>query len=190
MKITIISGTNRAGSNTLRLATWVRGAYTEAGHDVTLLDLQQLPQGIFHPGAYAAKPAGFAPFADAVTGADGLVVVTPEYNGSLPGALKLFIDMLPFPVAFERRPVCFVGVAAGRWGALRPVEQLQQIFGYRNGFLFPDRVFVPGVGDALADDGSIKPSFAADLLDKQIRDFPEFCQRLAPMAANAMNKDT
>jgi chromate reductase, NAD(P)H dehydrogenase (quinone) len=32
--------------------------------------------------------------------------------------------MLKFPETFEKRPVCFVGVAAGIWGALRPVEQL------------------------------------------------------------------
>ena len=35
---------------------------------------------------------------------------------------------------------------AGIWGALRPVEQLQAIFGYRNAYLYPERVFLPGIG--------------------------------------------
>ena len=41
----------------------------------------------------------------AVLQAEGLIVVTPEYNGSLPGVLKYFIDMLKFPESFEQRPV-------------------------------------------------------------------------------------
>ena len=49
--------------------------------------------------------------------------------------------MLKFPESFEKRPVCFTGLGAGIWGALRPVEQLQAIFGYRNAYLFPERVF-------------------------------------------------
>ena len=54
--------------------------------------------------------------------------------------LKYFIDMLKFPGSFDRKPVCFVGVADGVWGALRPVEQLQQVFGYRHSVMFPIRV--------------------------------------------------
>ena len=61
--------------------------------------------------------------------------------------------MLPFPESFERRPVCFIGLSAGIWGALRPVEQLQAIFGYRNALIFPERVFMPGIGKLLDDSG-------------------------------------
>ena len=67
-----------------------------------------------------------------VLDAAGLHVVTPEYNGSFPGVLKYFIDMLKFPESFDRKPVAFLGEAAGTWGGLRSVEQLQMIFGYRN----------------------------------------------------------
>lgn len=57
--------------------------------------------------------------------------------------------MLPFPESFQHRPVCFVGLAAGIWGALRPVEQLQANFGYRNAFLFPECAFMPGINKLL-----------------------------------------
>jgi len=126
--IVIISGTNRPGSNTRKVAARVEAAYNTHGVKPALLDLADLPPEIFSPTSYAAKPAAFSRFTAAVLAADGLVVVTPEYNGSLPGILKYFIDMLPFPESFERRPVCFVGLAAGMWGALRPVEQLQARF--------------------------------------------------------------
>ena len=42
------------------------------------------------------------------------------------------------------------------WGALRPIEQLQAIFGYRNAFVYPDRVFLPGINALLSEDSRIK----------------------------------
>src|SRR6187455_3125216 len=143
--LTILSGTNRPGSNTRQVAAQVEEIYRSLGVTPRLLDLATLPPEIFSPASYATKPASFAPFSEAILAASGVVVVTPEYNGGVPGILKYFIDMLKFPESFERRPVCFVGVSAGMWGALRPIEQLQLIFGYRNAFLYPERVFLPGI---------------------------------------------
>src|SRR5215831_3839338 len=121
-----------------------------------VLDLAQMPTEIFSATSYAEKPKSFQPFAEAILKASGLHVVTPEYNGGVPGVLKYFIDMLKFPESFERRPVCFTGLSAGIWGAIRPVEQLQAIFGYRNAFNYPERVFLPGIHNLLDDQGRLK----------------------------------
>jgi NAD(P)H-dependent FMN reductase len=164
--IVIISGTNRPGSNTRKVTAHVETVYKSLGVAYQLLDLTHMPPEIFSPSSYADKPAAFKTFIDAVLASDGLVVVTPEYNGSMPGVLKYFIDMLPFPESFENRPVCFVGLAAGIWGALRPVEQLQAVFGYRNALIFPERVFMPGVGKLLDERGQ----FTNPELDKRLRD--------------------
>src|SRR6185295_20031426 len=147
--LTLIVGTNRPGSNTRKVATQVEEIYAGLGVPLHVLDLAKLPPEIFSPSSYAEKPKSFAPFADAVLQASGLHVVTPEYNGGIPGILKYFIDMLEFPESFEHRPVCFTGLAAGVWGALRPVEQLQAIFGYRNAYVFPERVFLPRINTLL-----------------------------------------
>jgi len=154
--ITIVAGTNRPGSNTREIAARIDEIYASFGTPRQILDLATLPPEIFHSTSYAAKPKSFEPFTEAILKSDGLVVVSPEYNGGMPGVLKYFIDMLPFPESFERRPVCFVGLAAGIWGALRPVEQLQLIFGYRNAYLYPERVFIPRVGEALDENGALK----------------------------------
>ena len=61
--------------------------------------------------------------------------------------------MLEFPESFEAKPVCFTGLAAGMWGALRPVEQLQAIFSYRNAHILPQRVFLPIVNNLLTPEG-------------------------------------
>ncbi len=182
MNIVVIAGTNRAGARSRSVAGAIARRYEAVGGlDVTLLDLAKLPADLFSPDAYAEKPAAFSPFAEAVLAADGLHIVTPEYNGGLPGALKLFIDHLPFPESFERRPVCFTGVAAGRWGALRLVEQLQGIFAYRNAYQLPDRVFIPGVQNAIDGDGWPSEPFVAGLLQAQVDHFVRFCQALKPL---------
>ena len=176
--MTLLVGTNRPGSNTRKVAAQIEEIYREMKTPLRVIDLTQLPPEIFSPSSYAEKPKSFAPFADAVLQASGLIVVTPEYNGSLPGVLKYFIDMLKFPESFEARPVCFVGVAAGMWGALRPVEQLQMIFGYRNAHVFPGRVFIPHINDQLGADGKLQDAELIERLRDQQKGFVEFVRKL------------
>ncbi len=175
--IVIISGTNRPGSNTRKVAAHVEQSYTTLGLPARVLDLGQLPPEIYLPSAYETSPAAFKPYIDLILAADGLVVVTPEYNGGIPGALKYFIDMLPFPQSFDHRPVCFVGLAAGLWGAMRPTEQLQQIFAYRNALVFPERVYLPGVNNLLDASGRLQPVIERNLL-QQATKFARFVEKL------------
>ena len=176
--ITIVSGTNRPGSNTRRVTTIVEKIYTETKVKFEVLDLAELPPEIFSAQSYAEKPKSFEPFSQSILKSDGLVIVTPEYNGSVPGVLKYFIDMLKFPESFERRPVCFIGLAAGIWGALRPVEQLELIFGYRNAFLFPERVFIPQINSVLGSAGELKDEEILNRLRMQAKGFIEFISKL------------
>jgi NAD(P)H-dependent FMN reductase len=85
--------------------------------------------------------------------------------------------MLPFPESFDQRPVCFVGLAAGLWGAMRPTEQLQQIFAYRNSLVFPERVFVPGVNNQLGENGTLNPVMERNLL-QQATKFVSFVEKV------------
>jgi NAD(P)H-dependent FMN reductase len=176
--ISLIVGTNRPGSNTRKVAAQLEEFYAGLKVPLRVLDLAQLPPEIFSPGSYAGKPKAFQPFAEAVLQSDGLHVVMPEYNGGIPGILKYFIDMLKFPESFERRPVCFTGLAAGTWGALRPVEQLQQIFGYRNAYLYPERVFLPQINNLLDASGRLKDAELLARLKAQADGFTDFVERL------------
>ncbi len=176
--ILIISGTNRPGSNTRKVVAQLEAIYSALSVPVQVLDLAQLPPSIILPSVYAQKPIEFQSFSDAVRAAEGLVVVTPEYNGSFPGILKYFMDLLPFPESFEHRPVCFVGLAAGMWGALRAVEQLQAIFGYRNAHIFPERVFIPGVAKMVDAAGRFANTDMEQRLEKQAAGFVDFVKKL------------
>jgi chromate reductase len=172
--ITLIVGTNRPGSNTRKVATQLEEFYAGLKVPLHVLDLANLPPEIFSPASYAEKPKSFQPFADAILQSTGLHVVTPEYNGSVPGVLKYFIDMLKFPESFDQ----FTGLAAGIWGALRPVEQLQAIFGYRNAYIFPVRVFLPQIYNLLDDSGKIKDAELLGRLKSQIEGFAKFSEHL------------
>jgi NAD(P)H-dependent FMN reductase len=176
--LTLIVGTNRPDSNTRKVAAHVEEIYASLGVPLRVLDLAKLPPEIFSPTSYAEKPRSFAPFAEAILQAAGLIVVTPEYNGGVPGVLKYFIDMLKFPESFEKRPVCFVGLSAGIWGALRPVEQLQAIFGYRNAFNYPERVFLPRIDDLLDAQGRLTDPDILKRLRAQAAGFIDFVERV------------
>ncbi|HEX2101991.1 MAG TPA: NAD(P)H-dependent oxidoreductase, partial [Candidatus Synoicihabitans sp.] len=115
-RITVLAGTNRPGSATRQIAGILVAHYVALQQEVNILDLAELPLEAFAPSAYARKPDSLYPFFQSVLNADGLHVVTPEYNGGPPGALKYFIDLLPYPEAFADRAVCFTGLAAGKWG--------------------------------------------------------------------------
>jgi NAD(P)H-dependent FMN reductase len=176
--ITLIVGTNRPGSNTRKVATQIESIYGELKVPINILDLAKLPPEIFSPNSYAEKPKSFLPFSETVLQSSGLHVVTPEYNGSVPGVLKYFIDMLKFPESFERKPVCFTGVAAGMWGALRPIEQLSAIFAYRNAHLFPERVFMPQINSLLDASGKIKDAELLERLKAQADGFAKFVEKI------------
>jgi len=181
MNITILSGTNRPDSNTRKVAGEVAGIYEKLRNPAALLDLADLPPEIFHPSAYAEKPDAFRPFNDRILESDGLVIVTPEYNGALPGILKYFIDMLKFPESFDHRPVCFVGLAAGMWGAFRPIEQLVQIFTYRHGLYYPKRVYLPKINNLLDDHGKINDPDTVERLEDQAKGFLGFVEHATPL---------
>ncbi len=182
LKITILSGTNRPGSNTRKVVSQLVEQYEAIGQPVDIMDLAELPPEIFAPAAYADTPTSFLPFSQGILKSDGVHIVTPEYNGGVPGVLKYFIDMLEFPESFEHRPVAFTGLAMGMWGALRPVEQLQAIFGYRNAYLFPERVFMPGIGKLLDEQGKLKDAGIVTRLKSQAEGFVKFVTALRPEA--------
>lgn len=64
----------------------------------------------------------FPEWRDAIIQADGLVIVTPEYNHGYPGSLKAVMDLLLRE--YVHKSVAFVGVSAGPWGGTRVIEAM------------------------------------------------------------------
>lgn len=172
----IIVSTNRPGSKTRELAEVVRGIYDSQNDPVELIDLAQMPWTELKSPYEKKQPSWLAEAIAKLDQSDGIILVVPEYNGSYPGILKYFIDHWTYPRTFEARPICFIGLG-GRWGGLRPIEHLQQVFGYRNGYGFPERVFVTQVDEKLKD-GKVQDAMVLGLLQTQAKNFKTFVDAL------------
>lgn len=174
MDLKIISSTDRPGSNALKVSNYVKTLYEEAGAEVDVISLEDYPLEKVAGGKYGKGIPEVEAFNAPIINADGLIFVIPEYNGSFPGILKVFVDHLPFPEAFEKMPMAFIGEAAGAFGALRSVEQFQMIANYRNALQFPERVFIARVNKEFDEETGIRDEFTQSLLESQVSNFVKF----------------
>ena len=117
--IPILLGTNRRDRQSEYVTNWVYGKMQEReGVETQLFDVRDfvLPQDDYG----TALGSQFPEWRDAILRADGLVIVTPEYNHSLSGNLKGVLDLLL--KEYIHKAVAFVGVSAGPWGGTRVIE--------------------------------------------------------------------
>lgn len=173
----IISGTDRPDSNSLKISQYIQALYKKTSEQVEIIDIKDVALSSLQGAHYGGElPEKMQTAINKINTSEGLIFVVPEYNGSYPGALKLFIDHWAYPLSFESRPVCFVGIG-GRWAGLRPVEHLQQVFNYRNAYQFPNRVFISNVSNVLQN-GNITDPMVEDLLQKQVDGFQIYVRAL------------
>lgn len=131
--IALIAGTNRPRSTTRLLAEYyatrlrVHGAAA-----VELVDLADLPPDFTATALYGntGRNDAFNALAAPVLAAEGLVFVVPEYNYSLPGVLKAFIDGLPYPNGLRGKTAALVGLSAGAQGGAVALSHLTDILHY------------------------------------------------------------
>ncbi|HEX6189989.1 MAG TPA: NAD(P)H-dependent oxidoreductase [Pyrinomonadaceae bacterium] len=117
----IILGTNRKDRKSAYVAKWLHGEMEKRAEIATrLFDVKDfaLPQDDYGTGIKDAFPE----WRDAIIRADGLVIVTPEYNHGYPGALKSVLDLLL--KEYIHKAVAMVGVSGGPWGGTRVIESL------------------------------------------------------------------
>lgn len=174
----IISGTDRPNAYALQVSKYLQRQYRKEGIDAGIINLQDFPIEQVSGGRYGQELPEVEAFTGQAVEADGLVIVCPEYNGGYPGILKLFIDYMPFPGSLDKKPIAMVGEASGAFGALRAVEQLQQVVGYRNAHVFPERVFISRVSENFDEEEGIRDQLQSELLASQIANFPQFIRDL------------
>ncbi|MGI8639902.1 MAG: NADPH-dependent FMN reductase [Pyrinomonadaceae bacterium] len=115
----ILLGTTRNGRESETVAKWLFGKVREREEiETQLFDVRdfRLPTDDYG----TAIGERFPEWRDAIIRADGLVIVTPEYNHGYSGALKSVLDLLL--KEYIHKAVAFVGVSAGPWGGTRVIE--------------------------------------------------------------------
>lgn len=128
--ITIISSTNRPGSSTLKLAHVYQQKLREKGVEAGILSLAQLPPNIIETDLYNKRSAAFESIQQVVTNTDKFIFLIPEYNGSFPGVLKVFIDACSFPESFYDKKAALVGLSSGKYGNIRGVDHFTGVCHY------------------------------------------------------------
>ncbi|GAB4215972.1 MAG: NAD(P)H-dependent oxidoreductase [Synechococcales cyanobacterium] len=119
--VPVILGTNRKERKSHWVAHWLVAAMQQRPDmETQLFDVADfaLPQDDYG----TALKDHFPEWRDAITRADGLVIVAPEYNHAYPGSLKSVLDLL-LP-EYIHKSVALVGVSAGPWGGTKVIESL------------------------------------------------------------------
>jgi NAD(P)H-dependent FMN reductase len=170
LDIPVILGTVREGRRSEHVARYVHARLAaRPGTTSRFVDPRELGFGnlVQREFEMAQRPAKVESFVTEMTHADAFVIVTPEYNYSIPGALKNLLDLTFKP--WNRKPFGLVG-CGGVSGGLRAIDTLRQIVSGLGAVTVPPHVPVPHVGRAFGPDG---PTAEAEEWNKRIDSFLE-----------------
>jgi NAD(P)H-dependent FMN reductase len=166
LRLALIVGSTREGRFGPTVARWFADRVTARDdYEIDQIDLAdaRLPDVLS-----SSPPAVVAAVGARLAAADAVVIVTPEYNHSVPGPLKSAIDW--YSAEWQAKPVGFVSYG-GMAGGLRAVEHLRQIFAELHAVTIRDTVSFHGAAWQFAADGQPKAfeatsAAAARMLDQ------------------------
>jgi NAD(P)H-dependent FMN reductase len=110
--------------------------------------------------------------------ADGLIIVTPEYNHGYPGELKMMLDML-YEEYFQK-PVGFCGVSFGALGGARSVEQLRLVCIEFHMVPIREAVYFPTIQKLFDENGAIKDESVHGRVGKFLDELVWYAKALKP----------
>src|SRR6476659_7001828 len=177
MQILGISGSLRRGSHNRRLLRAAGDALPPGAVLVEWEGLAGLPA--FDEDLEASPPEPVQELFDAIEDADALLIATPEYNASLPGALKNALDWAsrPFPDnVLKDKPAAVIGASTGLFGAVWAQAEVRKTMKASGAYVLESELPVGMADSAFADDGT--------LFD------PELTQRLKELLADLVREVT
>jgi len=155
LNIAIISSSIRIGRNSHRVALFFK-KYLEESHpaSVRILDLSEYNFPLFDERLqYQRSPsANVIDFAEQIKSADGVIIVTPEYNGGYPASLKNAIDLLH--KEWHRKPVAISTVSDGIFGGSQVITSLQFCLWKMRAWTVPAMFPVPEVNKVFDENGN------------------------------------
>ena len=155
MHFVVIVGSVRTARAGIRAGVFVERALAARGHQVTLVDPVEYALPLLDR-MYKEYPKGEAPdplerLAAIYRAADGFVVVSGEYNHSIPPALSNLLDH--FLEEYFFRPSAIVSYSAGSFGGVRAAMQLRAMLGELGMPSIPSTFPVPSIRKTLSEDG-------------------------------------
>ena len=167
MMYTILSGTNRVGSNTLKVALSVREMMRSKGLETNLVSLEGLDLN-----RKCEKLSRLE--ADILVPTRKFIIVVPEYNGSYPGSLKTVIDLSDIRNVWWGKKAMLTGVSTGRAGNLRGMEHLTGTLNYLKVTVLPNRLPISVVDRLMDAEGRLTDPPTLTALGAQVDEFIAF----------------
>jgi NAD(P)H-dependent FMN reductase len=186
-KLQIIVGSTRPTRSSELVVPWVASrASAHEGFDVEVVDLRDWPLPFFaeHAGTIGdfSDPTYSEPLVKAwnkkINEADAYIVVTPEYNHSLPAVLKNAIDSVFLSFGFRNKPIAAVGYSGGIGGGIRAIEHLAHVVIEAEAVPLRNTVVIPFVATAFNEDGEPIAPAANASLDVMLDDLAWWSQAL------------
>ncbi len=168
----IIAGTQRKDSNTLLLSQFYQKLLHEKGIEAPILNLWELPLSYFDINQ--KDPAAVQLQNELVVPAKKLIFVTPEYNGSIPGSLKMWMDNCEIKSCFWGKKAALTGISDGRNGNLRGLDHLTGILNYLKINVLHYKVNIPQVSKNYHEDGGITDERLLQSISTQLNEFISF----------------
>jgi NAD(P)H-dependent FMN reductase len=167
MKLQVIVGSTRPARAADKVVRWVTGQALHEAFDTEVIDLRDWPLPMFGEHAGSIGDPNDPSYSDPavrqwnrkIAEADAYLVITPEYNHSVPRELKNAIDSVFFSFAFRNKPMAMVGYSAGIGGGIRAIEHLTQIAVEVEAAPLRSTVIMPFVDKAFTEGG--EPADAA-----------------------------
>lgn len=173
MKIIVLAGSNRKTASSKALAKAIASGIVDKGHDAALFDLYEKPLPMFDPDAdYGSHPI-VEELLEGFYLARGIVLVSPEYHGTVSGVLKNALDFLAYE-HFDGKAVLSAATSGGvaAFGAL---NQLQSIVRNLHGVNSPEWISI-GSGERAMDSSGL---FLEPKVQERIRLGTDYFLRLA-----------
>ncbi len=165
--ITIISGTNRPGSNTQKVASNYLRLLTKKGIETKLLSLNEHDVCYKNDTFHALENEYLIP-------AEKFIFILPEYNGSFPGIVKLMIDNSDVSKCWHHKKALLTGVSSGRAGNLRGMEHFTGSLLHMKMIVHPNRLPISSVDKIFNEHAEITDAITLEGIEKQIEDFIKF----------------
>ncbi|SDE46309.1 NAD(P)H-dependent FMN reductase [Mucilaginibacter pineti] len=172
--ITIISSTNRPGSSTLKLAKYYQQQLQAKGAEAGLLSLEQLPANLLQTDLYGNRSPEFEVIQHIITQTDKFLFIIPEYNGSYPGVLKVFVDACTFPESFYEKKAALVGISSGKYGNIRGIDHFTGVCHYVHLNVMSLKLHIASINKEFDDNGQLISADTLKFTNEQIDKFIAF----------------
>ncbi len=169
--ITIIASTNRPGSSTLKMAKYYQQKLQEKGVEAGLLSLAQLPPNLIETDLYGKRSPEFTEIQKVITATDKFIFVIPEYNGSYPGVLKVFVDACTFPDSFYDKKAALVGISSGKYGNIRGIDHFTGVCHYVHLNVMALKLHISAINKEFDADGQLLNADTLKFTNEQIDKF-------------------